>query len=70
MLREFLNSDVAAPFPTGGGGWTMGAIREGFPPVDNGIRLKVRVIQHLFDVLGVDFNDKIFDSNDIKSKVT
>ena len=40
------------------------------PSVDNGIRLKVRVIQHLFDVLGVDFNNKIFDSNDIKSKVT
>ena len=29
------------------------------PSVDNSIRLKVRVIQHLFDVLGVDFNNKI-----------
>ena len=38
--------------------------------VDDSIRLKVRVIQHLFDVLGIDFNDKIFDSNDIKLKVT
>ena len=26
MLREFLDSDVAAPFTTGGGGWTVGAI--------------------------------------------
>ena len=26
MLREFLDSDVAAPFTTSGGGWTVGAI--------------------------------------------
>src|SRR6266481_7264881 len=41
-----------------------------YPSIDDCIQLKIGAIQHFLDVLGIDFNDKILNSNDIKSKMS
>jgi len=41
-----------------------------YPSIDNGIGLKVGMVEHLLDILGIDFNNEVLDSYDIKLKMS
>ena len=36
------------------------------PSVDHSAWLNVRVVEHSFNITSIDFNSKIFDTNDVK----
>ena len=38
----------------------------GNPPVDGGGRCDVRILEHAFDVLRVDFDDEVADADDVE----
>jgi len=40
------------------------------PSIDNSIGLKVGMVEHLLDIFGINFNNEVLDSYDIKSKMT
>src|SRR5882724_6569392 len=37
------------------------------PPVDRSTWLNVRIVEHILDIACIDFDSKIFDTNDVKS---
>jgi len=53
--------------------WTSLNVKVRMPPIHRLITafgLKVGMVEHLLDIFGIDFNDEVLDSNDVKSKMS
>jgi hypothetical protein len=37
------------------------------PSIESSIRLKIWIVEHILDILGFDFNIKVFDTSEMKT---